>query len=163
MEIKSISKDNFSEVVEIYKQGLATNISTFQNDLPQWEDWNNGHLDFCRISIYKNNKMIGWAALTAVSTRRVYEDVAEVSIYIYQSERGKGIGKILLNELIKQSEDNGLWMLQSSIFSENQSSIKLHEKCGFRMVGYRERIAQKNGVWKNTVLMERRSNRIGIN
>ena len=107
--------------------------------------------------------MIGWAALTAVSTRRVYEDVAEVSIYIYQSERGKGIGKILLNELIKQSEDNGLWMLQSSIFSENQSSIKLHEKCGFRMVGYRERIAQKNGVWKNTVLMERRSNRIGIN
>ena len=136
MEIRPITKDNFSEVVEIYKQGLATNIATFQNDLPQWEDWNKGHLDFCRISIYENNKMLGWTALTPVSSRCVYAGVAEVSVYIAQKERGKGIGKILLNELIKQSEANEIWMLQSGIFSENQSSIKLHEKCGFRMVGY---------------------------
>lgn len=162
MEIRPITKDNFSEVVEIYKQGLATNIATFQNDLPQWEDWNKGHLDFCRISIYENNKMLGWTALTPVSSRCVYAGVAEVSVYIAQKERGKGIGKILLNELIKQSEANEIWMLQSSIFSENQSSIKLHEKCGFRMVGYREKIGKKNGIWKDNILMEYRSKNIGI-
>lgn len=162
MEIRPITKDNFSEVVEIYKQGLATNIATFQNDLPQWEDWNKGHLDFCRISIYENNKMLGWTALTPVSSRCVYAGVAEVSVYIAQKERGKGIGKILLNELIKQSEANGIWMLQSGIFSENQSSIKLHEKCGFRMVGYREKIGKKNGIWKDNVLMEHRSKNIGV-
>lgn len=162
MEIRPITKDNFSEVVDIYKQGLATNIATFQNDLPQWEDWNKGHLDFCRISIYENNKMLGWTALTPVSSRCVYAGVAEVSVYIAQKERGKGIGKILLNELIKQSEANGIWMLQSGIFSENQSSIKLHEKCGFRMVGYREKIGKKNGIWKDNVLMEHRSKNIGI-
>lgn len=162
MEIRPITKDNFSEAVEIYKQGLATNIATFQNDLPQWEDWNKGHLDFCRISIYENNKMLGWTALTPVSSRCVYAGVAEVSVYIAQKERGKGIGKILLNELIKQSEANGIWMLQSGIFSENQSSIKLHEKCGFRMVGYREKIGKKNGIWKDNVLMEHRSKNIGV-
>ena len=162
MEIRPITKDNFSEVVEIYKQGLATNIATFQNDLPQWEDWNKGHLDFCRISIYENNKMLGWTALTPVSSRCVYAGVAEVSVYIAQKERGKGIGKILLNELITQSEANGIWMLQSGIFSENQSSIKLHEKCGFRMVGYREKIGKKNGIWKDNILMEHRSKNIGI-
>lgn len=162
MEIRPITKDNFSEVVEIYKQGLATNIATFQNDLPQWEDWNKGHLDFCRISIYENNKMLGWTALTPVSSRCVYAGVAEVSVYIAQKERGKGIGKILLNELIKQSEANGIWMLQSGIFSENQSSIKLHEKCGFRMVGYREKIGKKNGIWKDNILMEYRSKNIGV-
>ncbi|QIY83023.1 N-acetyltransferase [Chryseobacterium sp. NEB161] len=162
MEIRPITKDNFSEAVEIYKQGLATNIATFQNDLPQWEDWNKGHLDFCRISIYENNKMLGWTALTPVSSRCVYAGVAEVSVYIAQKERGKGIGKILLNELITQSEANGIWMLQSGIFSENQSSIKLHEKCGFRMVGYREKIGKKNGIWKDNILMEYRSKNIGI-
>ena len=162
MEIRPITKDNFSEVVDIYKQGLATNIATFQNDLPQWEDWNKGHLDFCRISIYENNKMLGWTALTPVSSRCVYAGVAEVSVYIAQKERGKGIGKILLNELIKQSEANEIWMLQSGIFSENQSSIKLHEKCGFRMVGYREKIGKKNGIWKDNVLMEYRSKNIGV-
>ncbi|MFC4686588.1 GNAT family N-acetyltransferase [Epilithonimonas pallida] len=162
MEIKLITKDNFSEVIEIYKQGLATNVATFQNDLPQWEEWDKGHLNFCRISIYDNGKMIGWASLTPVSSRCVYAGVAEVSIYIAQDERGKGVGKTLLAELIQHSEENGIWTLQSGIFAENQSSIKLHEKCGFRLVGYREKIGKKNGVWKDNVLMERRSNNIGI-
>ena len=162
MEIKPITKDNFSEVIEIYKQGLATNIATFQNDSPQWEEWDKGHLDFCRISIFDNNKMLGWTALTSVSSRCVYAGVAEVSIYIAQDERGKGIGKTLLTELIQQSEENGIWTLQSGIFAENESSIKLHEKCGFRLVGYREKIGKKNGIWKDNVLMERRSKNIGI-
>lgn len=163
MEIKPITRDNFSEVIEIYTQGLATNIATFQNDSSQWEEWDKGHLDFCRISIYDNDKMIGWASLTPVSSRCVYAGVAEVSIYIAQNERGKGVGKTLLTELIQQSEENGIWTLQSGIFAENENSIKLHEKCGFRLVGYREKIGKKNGVWKDNVLMERRSKNIGIN
>ena len=162
MEIKPITKDNFSEVIEIYNQGLATNIATFQNDSPQWEEWDKGHLDFCRISIYDSNKMLGWASLTPVSSRCVYAGVAEVSIYIAQDERGKGIGKTLLAGLIQRSEENGIWTLQSGIFAENESSIRLHEKCGFRLVGYREKIGKKNGVWKDNVLMERRSKNIGI-
>ncbi|WP_130857900.1 GNAT family N-acetyltransferase [Olivibacter jilunii] len=163
METRPITIDNFAEVAEIYRQGLATNIATFQNDLPQWEEWDRGHLGFCRISIYEHNKMIGWAALTPVSGRCVYAGVAEVSIYIGQDERGKGFGKLLLHELIAQSEINGIWTLQSAIFSENQSSIRLHEKCGFRLVGYREKIGKKNGVWKDNVLMERRSKSVGTN
>ncbi|WP_312824671.1 N-acetyltransferase family protein [Epilithonimonas sp.] len=162
MEIKSITKDNFPEVMEIYRQGLETQIATFQNDTPIWENWDKGHLDFCRISIFDNNKMLGWTALTPVSSRCVYAGVAEVSIYIAKEERGKGIGKIVLTELIRQSEKNGIWTLQSGIFAENESSIKLHEKCGFRIVGYREKIGKKNGVWKDNVLMERRSKTIGI-
>ncbi|RTZ49984.1 N-acetyltransferase family protein [Chryseobacterium arthrosphaerae] len=162
MEFKPISKDNFPELVEIYRQGLATNIATFQNDLPMWEDWDNGHLKFCRISVYENNEMLGWTALSPVSSRCVYSGVAEVSVYVDTDSRGKGIGKLLLNELIKQSESNGIWTLQSGIFSENQASIKLHEKCGFRIVGYREKIGKKNGVWKDNVLMEYRSKIVGI-
>ncbi|WP_267406539.1 MULTISPECIES: GNAT family N-acetyltransferase [unclassified Chryseobacterium] len=162
MEIKPITNDNFSEVIEIYNQGLSTNIATFQNDSAQWEEWDKGHLDFCRIGIYENGKIIGWASLTPVSSRCVYAGVAEVSIYIAQDERGKGVGKTLLAELIQQSEENGIWTLQSGIFAENENSIKLHKKCGFRLVGYREKIGKKNGVWKNNVLMERRSKNIGI-
>ena len=107
--------------------------------------------------------MLGWTALSPVSSRCVYAGVAEVSVYVATNARGKGIGEMLLNELIKQSESNEIWTLQSGIFAENQNSIKLHEKCGFRIVGYREKIGKKDGVWKDNVLMERRSKNIGIN
>lgn len=157
MEIKNIIQDHFSEVAEIYRQGLATGMATFQNEVPSWEEWDGAHLAFCRIAASENNKILGWAALTPASARTVYAGVAEVSIYLAEEEREKGIGTLLLNELIKQSEANGIWTLQSGIFSENKGSIRLHEKCGFRHVGYRERIAKKNGIWKDTVSMERRS------
>ncbi|WP_294273878.1 N-acetyltransferase family protein [uncultured Chryseobacterium sp.] len=157
MEIQTIIQDHFSEVAEIYRQGLATGMATFQNEVPSWEEWDRAHLAFCRMAASENNKILGWAALTPVSARTVYAGVAEVSIYLAEGERGKGIGTMLLNALIGQSEANGIWTLQSGIFSENKGSIRLHEKCGFRQVGYRERIAKKNGIWKDTVLMERRS------
>ncbi|WP_394674983.1 GNAT family N-acetyltransferase [uncultured Chryseobacterium sp.] len=157
MEIKTITQDHFFEVAEIYRQGLATGMATFQNEVPSWEEWDRTHLAFCRMAASENNKILGWAALTPVSARTVYAGVAEVSIYLAEEERGKGIGTLLLNALIGQSEANGIWTLQSGIFSENKGSIRLHEKCGFRQVGYRERIAKKNGIWKDTVLMERRS------
>ncbi|WP_278352494.1 MULTISPECIES: GNAT family N-acetyltransferase [Weeksellaceae] len=163
MVFKPVTEENFTELVEIYSQGIATNIATFQNDLPIWKDWDIGHLNFCRISLYENNKMIGWTALSPVSSRCVYSGVAEVSVYVATDARGKGVGQILLNELIRQSEANGIWTLQSGIFAENKPSIKLHENCGFRIVGYREKIGKKNGVWKDSILMERRSQLIGIN
>jgi len=162
MEIKELIKDDFPELIEIYQQGLATNIATFQNDQPAWEEWNKGHLANCRIGIFENNIMLGWAALTPVSGRCVYAGVAELSIYIAAESRGKGIGILLMHELIVQSEAHGIWTLQSGIFAENKISIKLHEKCGFRTVGYREKIGQKNGIWKDTVLMERRSKVVGV-
>lgn len=162
MKISHISRDNFPEIVEIYLQGISTQIATFQNEAPSWEEWDKSHLNSCRLVAFLEGKICGWAALSPVSSRCVYSGVAEVSIYIDQEHRGKGIGKALLQELIHQSEKEGIWTLQSSIFSENLPSIKLHESCGFRMVGYREKIGLKNGIWKDNVLMERRSNKIGI-
>jgi L-amino acid N-acyltransferase YncA len=162
MEFSTITDKNFSQAQEIYSQGLATNTATFQNDSPQWEEWDTSHLPFCRISIVQDGIMKGWTALTPVSGRCAYAGVAEVSIYIAADQRGKGIGSILMKELIGQSEKHGIWTLQSSIFSENAGSIKLHEKCGFRLVGFREKIGKKNGVWKDNVIMERRSSIIGI-
>ncbi len=162
MEIKNFIEQDYFQVAEIYKQGIDTGIATFQNDIPEWESWDKSHLPNCRIAIFEGSEMAGWAALTPVSGRCVYAGVAEVSIYIASNFRGKGIGEFLLNRLIEESEKEGLWTLQSGIFAENIGSIKLHEKCGFREIGYREKIGQKNGVWKDNVIMERRSKIIGI-
>ena len=162
MEIKNIDKDNFNQVVEIYKEGIETGIATFQSDIPDWDSWNNSHLPNCRLAAFQNDQMMGWAALTPVSSRCVYAGVAEVSVYIGEKFRGKGIGELLLNQLIKESEQTGLWTLQSGIFPENIGSINLHKKCGFRQIGYREMIGQKNGVWKDNIMMERRSKTVGL-
>jgi L-amino acid N-acyltransferase YncA len=162
MEIEDIEAENFNGVAEIYKQGIETGIATFQNDIPDWESWNKSHLENCRIAAFEGDEMVGWAALTPVSGRCVYAGVAEVSVYVAASFRGKGVGEFLLNQLIKESEMAGLWTLQSGIFPDNIGSIKLHEKCGFRQIGYREKIGQKNGAWKNNIIMERRSKVVGI-
>jgi L-amino acid N-acyltransferase YncA len=161
MGIRSIDHNNFDQVAEIYRQGIETGLATFQNDIPDWDSWDKSHLSNCRIAVFDNNSMVGWAALSPVSGRCVYAGVAEVSIYIAAHHRGKGRGLLLLNQLVLQSEKAGLWTLQS-IFSENTASIKLHEKCGFRQVGYREEIGQKNGVWKDNIIMEHRSKIVGI-
>jgi L-amino acid N-acyltransferase YncA len=162
MEIIKIEEEHYSAITKIYLQGIATGFATFQTSAPSWEEWDKAHLKTCRILAKKDNEIIGWAALTQVSSRCVYEGVAEVSIYIDQEFRGKGIGKFLLSSLIKQSEENGLWTLQSGIFAENIGSIALHEKCGFRKIGYREKIAKLNNVWKDNIIMERRSKTVGL-
>jgi L-amino acid N-acyltransferase YncA len=162
MEIIKIEEEHYSAITKIYLQGIATGFATFQTSAPSWEEWDKAHLKTCRILAKKDNEIIGWAALTQVSSRCVYEGVAEVSIYIEQEFRGKGIGKFLLSALIKQSEENGLWTLQSGIFAENIGSIALHEKCGFRKIGYREKIAKLNNVWKDNIIMERRSKTVGL-
>ena len=162
MIIKNIEQQNFYLVADIYKQGIETGVATFQNDIPDWESWDKNHLPNCRIAAYAGNEMGGWAALTAVSSRCVYAGVGEVSVYVATDFRGKGVGEFLLNQLIKESEEAGLWTLQSGIFQENIRSIKLHLKCGFRLIGFREKVGKKDGVWKDNIIMERRSKVVGL-
>jgi L-amino acid N-acyltransferase YncA len=162
MDIRNIEQKNFYQVAEIYQQGIETGIATFQNDIPDWDSWDKSHLSNCRIAAFEGSEMTGWAALTPVSSRCVYAGVAEVSVYVATNFRDKGVGEFLLNHLINESEQAGLWTLQSGIFKENTGSIKLHEKCGFRQIGYREKVGKKDGVWKDNIIMERRSKVVGI-
>jgi len=156
-------EDDWQSVSEIYKQGIATGNATFQQEIPLYKDWDSGHLRNCRFVAIKNNEIVGWAALSPVSGRCVYAGVAEVSIYVSDKNRGDKIGQKLLEKLIIESENEKLWTLQAGIFPENIPSIKIHENLGFRKVGYRERIGKMNGVWRDTILLERRSKIIGIN
>ncbi len=162
MEIKYIQENSYTAIAEIYLQGIATGNATFQTEAPEWKEWDKSHLPFCRLAAFENGDMLGWAALSPVSSRCVYGGVAEVSIYVANSARGKGIGKKLFARLIKESEENGLWTLQSGIFPENVGSIKLHEQMGFRKIGYREKIGKMNGLWRDNVIMERRSQIVGV-
>lgn len=162
MIISPLTQEHYPDVKKIYEQGLATGNSTFQTSAPDWSEWDQSHISNCRIVGIENDQVIGWAALTPVSGRCVYAGVAEVSVYVDEKFRGKGYGTTLLDALIRESEKNNLWTLQAGIFPENVSSIKIHEALGFRQVGYREKIGQLKGVWRNTVLLERRSNKVGI-
>ncbi len=161
MEIQEMLPHHWDAVKEIYLQGIATKNSTFQTEAPSWQEWNESHLPTLRYIILINEVVAGWAALTPVSGRCVYAGVAEVSVYIHKDYRGKGIGASLLQKLITESENQNIWTLQSGIFPENKASIGLHEKHGFRTIGYRERIGKMNGIWRDTVLLERRSKIIG--
>ncbi|PTT16440.1 N-acetyltransferase [Flavobacterium sp. HMWF030] len=157
MEIRKLSDKHWDQVKIIYQKGIDTGNATFQTNAPSWEDWDNSHLASCRIIMQEDEKVIGWAALTPVSSRCVYAGVAEVSVYVDPAYSGKGIGLTLLNELVRQSEAEGIWTLQAGIFPENTASLHIHEKAGFRILGTREKIGKQNGVWRDTALLERRS------
>ena len=157
MEIIELRPGHWEEVRNIYLHGIATKQATFQTDAPTWEEWDKGHLSSLRYVAVIDGTVAGWAATTPVSGRCVYAGVTEVSVYIHEAFRGKGIGTALLQKLITESEGNNIWTLQSGIFPENTASIALHEKLGFRKIGYREKIGKMDGVWRDTVLMERRS------
>lgn len=148
-------------MLEIYAEGIATGQATFEAKMPDWQHWDEGHLDVCRLVARDGESILGWAALSPVSRRQVYAGVAEVSVYIAESARRQGVGKALMNALIEASEANGIWTLQSSVFPENQASIRLHLNHGFRELGRRERVAKLHGVWRDTVLLERRSRIVG--
>ena len=154
--IEQMKASDWDEVRSIYLEGIRSENSTFETDAPTWETWDEGHLKIARLVMRDEEKVIGWAALSPVSKRDVYRGVAEVTVYVTESARGKGIGRALLEALIAESEKNGIWTLQASIFPENIASIELHLRCGFREVGRRERIAMLNGVWRDTILFERR-------
>lgn len=161
VEILSLTENDWPRVREIYLAGIATGNATFETDAPEWKEWDAKHLRFARLVAIVEGEIKGWAALSLVSTREVYRGVAENSVYVAPSMQGLGIGRLLLERLIADAEANGIWTLQTSIFPENVASIQLHRSCGFREVGHRERIAQLNGVWRNTIFMERRSSCVG--
>jgi len=154
--IDQMTPNDWDQVRSIYFEGIRTGNATFETDAPSWEKWDDGHLLFARLVMRDEEKVLGWAALSPVSKRAVYRGVVEVTVYVAENARGKGIGRSLLEALIAESEKNGIWTLQASIFPENTASIELHLKCGFREVGRRERIAMLNGVWRDTLLFERR-------
>lgn len=158
ISIRALCGEDWPLVSKIYLEGIKTGKATFQTDCPTYEDWDKSHIKSCRLVALIDDTVAGWAALSPVSSRCVYNGVAEVSIYIGEGYRGKGVGKLLLSSLIAASEQAGFWTLQSGIMQDNEASIHLHEQCGFRMVGYRERIGKDRlGVWRNNVLMERRA------
>jgi phosphinothricin acetyltransferase len=157
MNIDQLKPNDWEQVRQIYLEGIKSANSTFETDAPSWERWDEGHHTFARFVARDGNDVLGWAALSPVSKRTVYRGVAEVTVYIAETARGQGIGRTLLEALIAESERNGIWTLQASIFPENTASAQLHLRCGFREVGRRERIAMLNGVWRDTLLFERRS------
>lgn len=158
-----MSPQDWEFVRAIYIEGIATGQATFETEAPDWERWDAGHLPQCRLVARNGDRVLGWAALSPVSRREVYAGVAEVSVYVAASARGGGVGGALMRALIEASERHGIWTLQSSIFPENLASGALHLKHGFREVGRRERIARHNGVWRDTVVLERRSRAVGVN
>jgi phosphinothricin acetyltransferase len=160
--IDPMRSSDWEAVRVIYLEGIATGNATFETDVPEWLDWDLQHLQMCRLVARQNGGVIGWAALSAVSGRRVYAGVAKVSIYVAASARGLGIGKKLLQALVLASEQNGFWTLQAGILAENAASLAMHKACGFRTVGVRERLGQLRGVWCDVVLMERRSHVVGL-
>lgn len=153
---------DWEPVRAIYLEGIATGHATFETGAPEWEQWNASHLPFARLAARQGDDLVGWAALSAVSERCVYGGVAEVSVYVAQASRALGVGRRLLEGLINESERYGIWTLQAGIFPENVASRQLHLSCGFREVGRRERIGKMNGIWRDTVLLERRSRVVGI-
>ena len=161
LEITEMSLADKEQVLRIYLEGIATGQATFETEAPSWEAWDAHHLPFARLVAILDGAVKGWAALSPVSKRAVYRGVAEVSVYVDRDLRGQGVGRVLLEKLIKASEKNGIWTLQASIFPENEASVALHKSCGFREVGIRERIARLHGVWRDTLLFERRSQAVG--
>ena len=154
--------EHWPQAAAIYWAGLQTGQATFTTELPEWDAWNAAHLPHSRlVACDATERVLGWAALSPVSSRAVYAGVAEVSIYVATRAWGQGVGRHLLTALVAASEQNGLWTLQASIFPENLASVRLHTAAGFRQVGYRERISQLRGHWRDTLLLERRSAAVG--
>ena len=160
--IDRMKADDWTQVRAIYLEGIKTGDATFETDAPSWEKWDATHLERARFVARVGNNVLGWAALSPVSSRCVYSGVAEVSVYVGEKSRGQGIGRALLNRLIEESELNGIWTLQAGIFPENTASVNLHLECGFREVGRRASLGNLNGVWRDVLLLERRSKVVGI-
>ena len=156
-----MSPGDWPEVCAIYEEGIATGLATFEIGAPTWEAWNAAHLPHSRL-VAREQTISGWAALSPVSRRACYAGVAEVGIYVAAAVRGRGIGFGLLRAVIESSEAHGIWTLQGATIAENTASLTLQAKCGFRVVGRRERIGKLNHVWRDTILTERRSSKVGV-
>jgi phosphinothricin acetyltransferase len=160
--IRKFDPTDYPFVKIIYQQGIDTGNATFQLIAKSWDEWNNSMLNHSRIVAVENDSILGWAALSPISSREVYSGVAEVSVYVAASAQGKGVGQKLLSHLIVESESNNIWMLQAGIFPENIGSLTLHKNNGFRQLGIREKLGEMNDVWRDVVLIERRSKVVGV-
>ena len=157
LSIRDMEPDDWPAVAEIYWDGMRDGLATFETEVPAWDAWDRAHHGNQRLVAEVFDEVVGWAALAPVSKRRCYLGVAENTIYVARTARGHGVGHRLLDALIRKAEAAGIWTIQTSIFPENRASLALHEACGFRRVGIRERIAKRDGLWRNTMLLERRS------
>jgi L-amino acid N-acyltransferase YncA len=155
--VRELRHKDWPAVKAIYEQGIAGGNATFETEAPSWDDWDRTHLEGHRLVALQDDKVVGWAALSPVSERCVYAGVAENSVYVADEAQGRGVGRALLEELIERAEREGIWTIQTGIFPENEASLELHKRCGFRVVGTRERLGQHHGVWRDVVFMERRS------
>jgi L-amino acid N-acyltransferase YncA len=162
-QVRRMTASDWPYVSGIYEAGIATGNATFETSAPAWESWDNSHLVAHRlVATAAGGDVVGWAALSPVSDRCVYAGVAENSVYVHPDHAGRGVGRLLLDSLIVAAEDAGIWTVQTSIFPENSASLALHQRCGFRIVGRRHRIGQLNGIWRDTVFLERRSQVAGV-
>jgi L-amino acid N-acyltransferase YncA len=161
-DITAVQSDDWPAVEKIYSEGIATGNATFETETREWTNWDQGHLQDCRLVARDSQRILGWAALSPVSSRRVYSGVAEVSVYVEAGARGRGVGRALLQSLVEQSERSGIWTLQAGIFPENVPSISLHKSCGFHEVGLRRKLGQRGGIWRDVLLLERRSSSAGV-
>jgi len=161
--IEKMTENDWEDAAKIYIQGIQTKNATFEEKCPDWYTWDKNHRTDCRLVAKNNGNVIGWASLANVSGRCVYEGVSEVSIYVDSNIQGQGIGQRLMERLIIESEKSNIWTMQAGIFPENKSSIRLHEKNGFRIIGKREKIGKMDNKWRDVILLERRSKIVGIN
>ena len=163
LTLDPLRPSDWPDAREIYLEGIRSGNATFETEAPSWEVWDAAHLREPRLAARDGaGRVLGWAALTPVSGRCVYAGVGDLSIYVAAEARGKGVGRALLEALIEASERAGIWTLQAGIFPENAASLKLHRGCGFRDVGRRERIGMRDGIWRDVMLLERRSRKVGV-
>jgi len=156
-----MTSDDWPAVRAIYEQGLASGVGSFETAVPSWEQWTAARLPHSRL-VARDGVAIGWAALSPVSQRACYAGVAEAGVYVAAGARGRGVGRALLEALIESAESNGIWTVQAATIAANAASLALQARCGFRIVGRRERIAQRDGLWHDTILTERRSRKTGV-
>ena len=162
IHIDTMQDFDWEQIREIYREGLNSGQASFETEAPTWEQWDGAHHRHSRLVAREGNRVVGWGALAPVSKRKCYAGVAEVSIYLSTSRQGMGLGRRLLAELIASSERHGVWSLYGSTFPENEASLRMQTSCGFRVVGRRERIAQHHGIWRDTIITERRSQVVGV-
>jgi L-amino acid N-acyltransferase YncA len=158
--IRALTEADWVDVAAIYEEGIRGRMATFETGAPSWEAWAAAHLDDHRLVFEEDGAVMGWAALAPYSSRPCYAGVAEVSVYVAEQARGRGVGRALLGQLVEKSEAAGVWTLQAGVFPENRASLALHRACGFRTVGIRERIGKLDGAWRDVVLLERRSEQV---
>ena len=151
---------DWEEVAAIYAEGISTGVASFETEPPSWEAWDAAHPDI-RVVAELDGRIAGWCALSPTSERHCYRGVGEESVYVAGWAQGRGVGRALLEEIVKRSESAGIWTLQAGIFPENKPSLRLHLGCGFRLVGVRERLGETDGVWRDVLLLERRSEVVG--